>query len=159
MWCLVLVLLWPRAVQAQESLASDVRSYDLESRLWAVIIALMGGALGTHFTLATDATLIVSYTREILKDAVVAMIAGALAYIALQALNSFTFIHIPSEARFAVIVFAGWSRLAFFGWLNKFGTRVTETVEQRVINALNSGSLPTTQTPPDKPRPFKELYE
>lgn len=158
-WCVTLQVMWPVAVQA-ESLAADIRSYDIESLMWAVVMALMGGALRTIFTLATDATVVLSFGREILKDAVVAMIAGVLAFIVLQAANSFTFASVPSEVRFAVIVFAGWSRLSFFGWLNRLGTRASEAVEDRMVAAIGEARLRSpidVEPEPPKARPFNEV--
>ena len=128
--------------------------------MWAVVMSLMGGALRTIFTLATDTTIVLNFGREMFKDAIVAMIAGILAYIVLQALNSFAFASVPSEVRFAVIVFAGWSRLSFFGWLNTLGTKVTEAVEHRVVSAIGGAPQPQPQDDKDDdgpPPPFKEL--
>jgi hypothetical protein len=142
--------------------------------MWAVVMSLMGGALRTIFTLATDATVVLSFGREMLKDGVVAMIAGALAYIVLEAARAFHLMPLASEVRFAVIVFAGWSRLSFFGWLNQLGTRVTEAVEARVAQAIAERTIAATggqagrfdepgdapapaPAAPSKPKPFQEL--
>lgn len=177
-WTLTLVCVLPFALaQAQDSFAKDVRGYDVESLGWAVVMSLLGGALRTIFTLATDDHIVSSFGRETVKDGVVAMIAGALAYIVLEAFSSAKVLPVASEIRFAVIVFAGWSRMSFFGWLNKLGTRATEAVNERVAEVISSKSAPKPPAPiiagnpvpppakpnnevpvPDpKPKPFQEL--
>jgi hypothetical protein len=169
LWSAVFAMLWPHAVQAA-SFATDVRGYDFESLMWAVVMSLMGGALRTIFTLASDATVVVSFSRELLKDAVVAMVAGILAYIVVQAFDAFSLFKVASEVRLAVIVFAGWSRLSFFGWLNTLGTKVTDAVNQRVVSAIAAKSMddplptadPASPAMPapgtsSKPKPFNEV--
>jgi hypothetical protein len=141
-WTCALLLAFPMAVHASSTFASDVRGYDVGSLGWAVAMALFGGALRTIFTLASDSKLVQSAFRESWKDAIVAMIAGALAYIALEALRAANYFPVASEVRFAAVVFAGWSRLAFFGWINAFGVRVTDAVNERVARAIGD-SIPT----------------
>jgi hypothetical protein len=174
-WCCAFAALWPRAVAAQElltaatsaaSLAHDIHTFDLESLAWAVVMSLMGGGLRTIFTLATDATVVVSFGREMLKDAVVAMIAGALAYIVVEAFGAFKVMPVAPEVRFAIIVFAGWSRLSFFGWLNRLGTQVTESVGAKIQGAISTATATDpsdpaspgagTPAPTAKPKPFQE---
>jgi hypothetical protein len=167
-WCVSFYLAWPHAVYAVDSgsFASDVRGYDVESLMWAVIMSLLGGGLRTIFTLATDDKLVLSFGRETVKDGIVATIAGMLAYIVMEALRSFKALPISSEIRFAVIVFAGWSRMSFFGWLNRLGTKVTDSVNERISTTIAGGGGTikkpddpggTDKPPAPKPPPFKEI--
>ena len=152
------------------SFKQDVRGYDVESLGWAALMSLFGGALRTIFTLAADNKVVESLFKELGKDAIVAMIAGTIAYIGVEAVRASGAWPVASEVRFAVIVFAGWSRLSFFGWLNNLGTRVTEAVTDKLARTINGGAavqastvVPTpdanpavTPGPAAKPKPFQE---
>lgn len=150
--------LWAFAAAAQSSFSQDMRGYDVESLIWAAIMSLFGGALRTIFTLATDASMVTSILREAVKDSAVAIIAGVVAYIGIEAIRAAGWLPVPSEVRFAMIVFAGWSRLGFFKTLNDFGTRATEAFIKRVEGAVAGGGVAVTPPPPPspKPKPFQE---
>jgi hypothetical protein len=150
-WVMAFAITLPRAVMAA-TFSDDMRAYDIQSLGWAAIMSLFGGALRTIFTLTADARVVQSALRELWKDVLVAMIAGAVAYIALEAVKAAHLMPVPSEVRFAVIVFAGWSRLSFFGWLNTLGTRVADAITDKLTGAIAS-------SPPgegSKPKPFQE---
>lgn len=121
---------------AQSRFSQDVRGYDLESLVWAAAMSLFGGALRTIFTLASDTAVVHSVGREIFKDALIAVIAGIVAYIALEAIRASGWMPVPSEVRFALIVFAGWSRMKFFGVLDTFGHRVSEAVMDKITGKI-----------------------
>lgn len=161
-WVWAFTIALPRAVLAA-TFSHDVRSYDVESLGWAALMSLFGGALRTIFTLASDNSVVSSAMRELWKDVLVAMIAGLMAYIGLEALRAAQLIPVPSEVRFAVIVFAGWSRLSFFGWLNNLGTRVADSLTEKLATTVAGGKLapvrsevPPPPPPTAKPRPFQE---
>jgi hypothetical protein len=140
---------------ATSSFSMDVRGYDLESLMWAAVMSLFGGALRTIFTLATDTAVVQSVAKESSKDAVVAIIAGVIAYIGVEAVRASGWLPVPSELRFAVIVFAGWSRLSFFGWLNKIGSQITDAVATKIFSAVGVAAPPEVQEA-TKPKPFQE---
>jgi hypothetical protein len=142
-------------------LKADMRAYDLESLGWAAMMSLFGGALRTVFTLATDTAIVNSITKEVCKDAIVAVIAGVIAFIGIEAVRSSGWFPINSELRFAVIVFAGWSRLSFFGWLNRMGTELADSVMAKMRGTIGGATalLDAAASPPppeDKPKPFQE---
>lgn len=141
-------------------LKADMRSYDLESLGWAALMSLFGGALRTVFTLATDTAIVNSIAREVCKDATVAVIAGVIAFIGIEAVRSSGWIPVNSELRFAAIVFAGWSRLSFFGWINRMGTELTDAVTAKLKGGIAVAGVladaAATPAPEEKPKPFQE---
>lgn len=143
------------AAVAQSRFSQDVRGYDIESLFWAALMSLFGGALRTIFTLASDTAVVQSIVREVFKDAIIAIIAGIVTYIAIEAVRAAGWLPMPSALRFACIVFAGWSRMSFFGALDKFGHRVTEAAIAKAATALGGAAVPT-EAPEEKPKPFQE---
>lgn len=148
------------AADAPSSLKDEVMRYDVQSLLLAAMMALFGGTLRTIFTLAADNKVVVSMIRESWKDILVAIVSGFLVYITIEAIRAMGF-PIPSEVRFAAIVFAGWSRMSFFGWLNNLGTRTTNAVTDVVtsrITAFGVKETPAPVPPPvqSKPQPFAD---
>jgi len=144
----------------------EMLSYDVESLMWAALMALFGGTLRTIFTLAAEKRVLSSLLYETWKDGLVAIVAGALMYITIEALRATGWIPVPSEVRFAAIVFAGWSRLSFFGWLHNLGVNVTTGINDVVfarIKALGGTKPPPPVAPPSvmpadtKPAPFHEV--
>jgi hypothetical protein len=177
----VLVAIPLVVIAAESSFANDIAEYDLHSLLWAMVMSLLGGALRTIFTLATDNRVVRSFWVETVKDSVVAIIAGILAYVVLEAFKAFKVLPVAGDVRLAIILFAGWSRMSFFGWLNRLGMRVTDSVNDRIASVITPNSQryggapaeirvrhddpqppapqPPTTPPPvvTKPKPFKEL--
>jgi hypothetical protein len=155
--------LWTVAAMAQSRFAQDVRGYDIESLMWAAVMSLCGGALRTIFSLATDNKVIQSVGKEVLKDAAIAIIAGVVAYIGVEAVRAAGWLPVPSEVRFALIVFAGWSRLGFFGWLDTLGAKIANAINERVARGIGAAQAPAppqvptaVAEPPPKPKPFQE---
>lgn len=152
LWVMAFSWALPHAVHAA-TLTNDLRTYDYESLLWAGVMSIFGGTLRTIFSLATDDRVINSVVHELWKDVVVAMIAGMLVYILLEAAHASELIGVPSEARFALIVFAGWSRMSFFGRLNQLGGQFIDAIGDRIGRVVGGGSAAyrppaaTEQTP------------
>ena len=156
------------ATAANKSFKDEVLAYDVQSLLLAALMALFGGTLRTIFTLAADNKVVTNMVKESWKDILVAIVAGFLVYITIEAIRAMNVFPIPSEVRFAAIVFAGWSRLSFFGWLNQLGTNVTNSVTDVVTTRIGmfKGKPPPDSVPPPqiegkaKPfadKPFREL--
>lgn len=145
------------------SFKDEILTYDVQSLLLAALMALFGGTLRTIFTLAADNRVVTSMVKESWKDILVAIVAGFLVYITIEAIRALGVLPIPSEVRFAAIVFAGWSRLSFFGWLNRLGTQttnaVTDVVTSRISVLASKKVAPVVELPPPivgKARPFAE---
>lgn len=163
----LLFLLWVWGVAHLAHSATfkeEMLNYDIESLLWAALMALFGGTLRTVFTLAAEKRVLTSLLFETWKDGLVALVAGALMYITIEALRATGWIPMPPEIRFAAIVFAGWSRLSFFGWLNNLGVNVTNGVTDIVTNRIkllggnSKPAEPPSIIPADtKPAPFSEV--
>lgn len=150
-WLAVFVFTYPKFIQAA-TFAQDMRSYDYESILWAVMTGLLGGFARTLVSLATDKVLIKSVWREAGKDAIVSIIAGAAALIAIEALRAVYWTSLPGPLRFAIILFAGASRAAFFGILNNAVTRVLDAWITRLIGKFQAEKLES-----DFPKPKTEV--
>lgn len=119
------------------SFAQDVRTFDLESLMWSAAAGVLGGALRTILSMASDQRAVYDIFRESRKDLVVALIAGMAAYIAVQAANSVmtTWLDmsaIPRDLRVLIIVGAGWSRMSFFGKLDRLTSAALNRVETRI---------------------------
>lgn len=130
----VLLILW--AVCAAQvvyaaTFTQDLRVFDYESLLWGCIAGLLGGALRTIFTLASDNRVVYSILKESRKDMVVALLAGGCAYLLLIAIASKYPDLITREIRLVAIVGAGWSRLWFFNNLNRVITSKLDDFNQK----------------------------
>jgi len=139
-WLLLLIYTYPRAIQAA-TFAEDMRDYDYESILWAIATGLLGGFARTLVSLASDKVIVSNVWREACKDAVVSIIAGAAALVFLEALRSVYWQSMPSPARFAIILFAGASRVSFFGYINRFVTQVLDAWIARIAGKFAQEKL------------------
>jgi hypothetical protein len=136
-WMLMFVYTYPRAVAAG-TFAEDMRDYDYESVLWAIVTGLLGGFARTLVSLASDKMIVDNVWKEAIKDALVSIIAGVSALIFLEALRAVYWPSLPSPARFAFILFAGASRVAFFGQINKFITNIMDSWSTKISQKLGS---------------------
>ena len=102
--------------------AVEVRGFDYESLMWGAVAGLLGGALRTIFTLATENVVVYSVLKEARKDLVVSFLAGGAAYLMMLAITSKWPDLITRDIRMVVIVAAGWTRVAFFNRLNQLVT-------------------------------------
>lgn len=117
--------------------AQDVRAFDVESLVWAAAAGLMGGALRTILTLASDKREVYDILREARKDAVVSLIAGLGAYLVVLGVNSmmttyFDITAVPRDLRILIIVGAGWARMGFFKKLDQ----ATESALRRMDKTI-----------------------
>lgn len=137
-WLGLFVYTYPRAVAAA-SFADDMRNFDYESIVWAMVTGLLGGFARTVVSLASDKMIVENIWREATKDAVVSIIAALAAYVSLEAVRAVYWPLLPSPARFAFILFAGASRVAFFGHINRFITRMMDAAIERTANTVREG--------------------
>lgn len=117
---------------AASSFAQDVRGYDWESLLWSGAAGLLGGAFRTILTLAGDGRVVLDILKESWKDAIVALIAGLAAYVVIQGVNSTHYFDIPRDLRMLIIVGAGWTRMGFFGRLDRLTTSAVNAVDKKI---------------------------
>jgi hypothetical protein len=115
-WCWALFWLWPRALRA-ESLSRDFRLYDWNSLIYAALLGLLGGALALIVALATDRRVVLEVFKESGRNALVSPIAGAAAYLLLNAAGAMGWFTASTEPRFLLIVGSGWAGIAFFQWI------------------------------------------
>lgn len=140
----VLVLLWAccayRFAMAA-TLTQDVLGWDYTSVFIAVVGGLIGGALRTIYTLASDDRAVFSILKEARKDTVVSCLAGGAAYLLMIAIESKWQGTITAEWRFSGILIAGWTRHALF---IKFGDYVSAFIKGKTDQARGGQDLPPT---------------
>lgn len=123
--------------------SADVRSYDYESLLWAMAASLLGGAARTILTLASDKVVVLNLLKESRKDAVVALVGGAVVYVILQWLMTYvTFVN--SEFRMLALLATGFTRTA---WQVKIGT-LSEDIFANLRQKVRGGESPPPDDPP-----------
>lgn len=120
---------------AASSFAQDVRGYDFESLAFSAFAGLLGGALRTILTLAGENRVVLSVAREAWKDAIVALLAGLVAYVVIQGVNSTGYFTVPRDLRMLLITAAGWLRMGFFGRLDKLATTAVNAVDRKIRGA------------------------
>ena len=152
-----LIVLWlvvALGVQAA-SFTDEVRDWDYESVMWSGIAGLVGGALRTIFTLASDSRPVYFVLLEARKDMVISLLAGAVAYLLLIAVASKYPDLVTREIRMLLIMGAGWARKGFFSRVQQLLTSKLDDVNQKMRN----GATPATPVassrmplePKDKP--------
>lgn len=125
-WCVLVAHMSADAA----NFGQDMVAYDYRSLAWAAGVALLGGVFRTIISLATDARPVFSLLRESWKQAIVSLLAGGGAYIAVEALRSVS-VGITSEVRFAVILSAGVWRMSFFTWAQASVREVADAWKDR----------------------------
>lgn len=125
---------------AAPSLAQDVRALDFESVLWAAAAGALGGALRTILTLASSQTAVYDIWREAVKDLIVSLLAGLGAYIIVQGVGSglTTYLKlsdVPRDLRLLIIVGAGWTRMGFFGKMDRLTKAAMVRAEKQITGA------------------------
>ena len=138
----VLLALWGlcfvRVVYAA-TFSIEIRGFDYESLMWGAIAGLLGGALRTIFTLASENRVVYSVLKEARKDLVVSFLAGGAAYALMLAITSKHPDLITREIRMVVIVGAGWTRVAFFNRLNQLVTSKLDKTNQTLRAGAPAG--------------------
>ena len=129
LWCFA-GLTW-----AANTFAQDVRGYDWESLLWGAAAGLLGGALRTILTLATDSRVVLDILRESWKDAIVALIGGGVAYALVQAAASLHLFEVSRDLRMLIIVGFGWSRGRWMGKLDKITGDAINAARRKYLGA------------------------
>jgi hypothetical protein len=139
---------------AAPSFAQDMKTLDVESVVWAGAAGMLGGALRTILTLASTRSAVYNIAQEAFKDMVVALLAGLAAYVVVQGTGAvmttyWSMSPIPRDLRLLVIIGAGWTRLGFFGRLD----RLTKSAISRVERQINGGQ---EQPPSSETMPLEE---
>lgn len=122
-WLQGLLWLWPRVVEAS-TLASDVKGYDWMSLAYAGGLGLLGGGLALIVALATDRRVVLGVLGEGLRNAMVSPIAGAMAYVGLEAIVAWRWVDpLAPAVRFLGIVGSGWAAIPFIEWVRGLAQR------------------------------------
>lgn len=103
--------------------SADVAGFDFESVMYAAGAGLLGGAGRTIYSLASDKVLVGSLWREGIKDGVIAIMGGIVAFVLVTYLANFWPTIFTREARMILIVCAGASRGR---WANILGDFITD---------------------------------
>ena len=146
-WAVLAGATIPRAANAM-GLAAEMAIYDVRSLGWAVLIALLGGALRTIYTLATDDRVVWDQLRESWRDAVISLLAGGAVYVAMEAGRAWFGIKLPFEVRFALLLVAGVARVRTFTWLTNVGGRIADMAADWLLGRVRLTLPPTADEPP-----------
>ena len=127
---------------AQSTFAQDVVAYDWLSLSFALVAGLLGGAARTILTLVSDKQLVGNVRLVLLKDLVVALFGGGVAYLFVQGYNSWsgslTSVELPSitrDFRVLIIVAAGFSRGRWLGVVDRFTTDAIANASHKLRGA------------------------
>jgi hypothetical protein len=136
---LIWLSLYTALCRAQTSFAEDVAAYDFLSLLFAMAAGLLGGAARTILTLASEKQLVGNVKMVLLKDLVVALFGGGMAYLLIQGFNSvahsLTVVALPTitrDLRVLLVVGAGFSRGRWMGVVDKLATGAIVKAQKRL---------------------------
>lgn len=139
---------------ANTTLVQDVLAYDWMSLLFAAAAGLLGGAARTIFTLVSERALVGNVKTLLLKDLIVAIFGGAVAYIAIQGYNSgasaITLVKLPiivQDLRILLILWAGFSRGRWFGVLDRFAADAIANASSRLRGGAGPDAPPSVAAP------------
>ena len=128
LWALMFV----HAVRAA-TLNEFMGGYDQLLFQWAAASCLLGGGIRTILSLESDHRAVRDIASTAMWDALKSLVAGMLAFVAIQALRS-SGLMIPSEVRFTAVLVAGWCRMAAFDWMLNAGREWLEARKAQVVN-------------------------
>jgi hypothetical protein len=111
-WLVVYTKVMYAAQVALPPFADDFYALDWESFAWAAVAGLLGGALRTVFSLASNKVVVGSLWRELIKDLVIAAVGGLVVYCVIQVVAPIWPTLFTSQVRMLAVTGAGFSR----GW-------------------------------------------
>ena len=139
---------------ATSSFADELAIYDWISLLCAAGAGLFGGLGRTIFTLAREGAFVGNPKMLILKDLVVAVIGGMVAFLIIEAYNYLasviTFTSLPVVAmglRSILILWAGFSRGRWFGVIDRLATDVITRASTKIRGGVGSDAPPSVAAP------------
>lgn len=139
---------------ANTTFAEDVAAYDWMSLVFAAAAGLLGGAARTIFTLVSERAIVGNVKTLLLKDLVVAILGGAIMYLAIQGYNSaasaITMISLPGitrDLRVLFIVGAGFSRGRWFGVLDRFASDAIANASSKLRGGAPQDPPPAVAAP------------
>jgi len=159
-WLAALSWSLPAAAQglAAASLSDGLRTYDYESIAWAVLVATVGGFGRTVLTLLSPNIVVLGVLRETWKDLLIAALAGVVAAVILNAVQSLG-VAIPVPLMVLVLAACGWARMGVFVWAEKSARTIADRGTQWAADKLakpdpygTRRDVPWRDTPPRAPR-------
>ena len=109
-----------------------VGDYDHMLLQWAAASCLLGGGIRTILSLESDKRAVRDIASTAMWDALKSLVAGMLAFVAIQAIRSSGFM-IPPEIRFTAVLVAGWARMAAFDYIMSTGKEWLDSRKSQVI--------------------------
>ena len=128
LWALMFV----RTVRAA-TLNEFMGGYDHLLFQWAAATCLLGGCIRTILSLESDHRAVRDIASTALWDALKSLVAGMLAFIAIQFVRSLG-VMIPSEVRFTAVLVAGWCRMAAFDYVMNAGREWLDARKAQIIS-------------------------
>ncbi len=132
----VLMMVWAvlfyKTVQAA-TLSEFMGGYDSQLLHWAAATAVLGGLIRTILSLESDKRIVSDIFKTALWDVIKSLVAGLLAFVAIQAIRSGG-VAVPNEIRFAAVLMAGWSRIAALDWMLGLGRDWLNARKAQIVN-------------------------
>lgn len=132
--------------------SADVQGFDFESLLYAAAAGLLGGAGRTIYSLASDKVLVGSLWREGLKDGVIAILGGMVAFVLVTYLANYWPGVFTREARMIAIVLAGASRGKWANWLGDMVSDGLGNIRNKVRGAPVADATSSSAVPLENPK-------
>jgi hypothetical protein len=137
-WVGAALWLVPLAAQAQ-ALSDEVAGYDWTSLGWGAVLGLLGGLLQLIVALASDRRILLQVLLEAGRNTLVSPIAGAAMYLGIKTLTAMHWLAVDTEARFLLIVAAGWAGVEFFRWAKGLAKKVAGEIGAWLVSRSQAG--------------------
>jgi hypothetical protein len=150
--CLLWLISWTALSYAATTFAEDVYGYDWQSLLLAGAAGVLGGVARTILALASNQVEVYDVLRDLVKNLVVALISGGIAYIIVQAWNSLPLLQVPREVRMLLIASAGWAPMRFNKALDRLAGDLLANLRRRARGGVPD-DLPSSASAPLETKP------
>ena len=127
LWALVFV----HTVRAA-TMSEFIGGYDQMLLQWAAASAVLGGGIRTILSLESDRRAVRDIASTAMWDVVKSLVAGMLAFVAIQFIRSLG-VAVPSEVRFTAVLVAGWGRMAAFNYIMNAGREWLEARKTQIV--------------------------
>jgi hypothetical protein len=142
--CLWLALLsgcLPAAAQVlnevEQGLTTGLASYDYRSIVWGVLVAAVGGFGRTVLTLLSPSVIVLDALKETWRDLLIAALAGAVADVILQAVQSVG-VHIPIPLQVLILSACGWARMGTFAFFERSGHTLADRATRWAADKISA---------------------
>jgi len=146
-WLTALSWSLPAAAQAlAPSLSDGLKAYDFESLLWSVLVSTVGGFGRTALTLLSPNVVVLDVLKETWKDLLIAALAGMVADVILQAMQSVG-VNLPVPLVVLILAACGWARMSLFLWAESSAKTLSERGTQWAADKISKPANTSSKQP------------